>query len=393
MQHGENRHPLDLVGTACQTLRRALYSFGLSDYSVVMIRTASSAPGAWVCSPGVDRYFLRAGLYAALLVLVLFIPFGGPPRLNHDTSGPLGLLTLLVYSVLVVPHFTMTWWLWLGNGPLRAAMLEHRYRFGLWNAIFLLTVGGVLLYVTHQPGGAVLALTTIGVFDAYHFIAQDKGFLATYRHRSGDGHATAHRENWLMRYIMVWMLLNTLGHPEAAYWVDIAWSDMPEWPLVLPPWVFWVSHAVLGVLVAWVLIAELRRPEGPRRNKLWYLASALGSYILVPVTPLLGYFAARVHHSASYLGLGIHMVRNLDEAGHFTAPYLPDAARSPRRFLMFMTLTSLPVFAVFVLGAQTDGYALAIMFASLITFHHYFVDTFIWRFRRPEIRRTVSVYI
>ena len=349
--------------------------------------------GRWVCSEEVDRRFLYAGLYASAAVLLLFIPFGGPPRLTHDNAGLLGLSTLFVYAVMVVPHFTMTWWIWLGNGPLRDGMAAQGRRFGLANLAFLAVAAPTLLLATQSRAGAIAVLTTIGVIDAYHFISQDQGFLSVYRHRAGEGTAHARRDRWLTRTLAAWMLLNTLGHPAAAYWVDIGWSDMPAWPVVLPGWVFWASHVVLGALVAETLWAQWRQPGGPNRHKLGYLASAVTSYGLVPVTPLLGYFAARMHHSASYLGLCMHITRNLDQHGHFRDRLLPWAAQKPARFLAVATVASLPVFACFVVGAQVDGFGLAIGLASLVTFHHYFVDTFIWRFSRPEVREHVGAYI
>lgn len=366
---------------------------GLGRYSAAMETegAAAAARGPWVCSAAVDRSFLRAGLYAALAVLALFVPFGGPPQLTHANSGMWGIGTLFVYAVLVVPHFTMTWWIWLGNGPLRAALRRQRFHYA--NAAFFAVAAPVLLLVTQHRAGAIAVLTTIGVIDAYHFISQDQGFLSVYRHRAGEAPAEARRDNRLMRYTAWWMLLNTLGHPGAAYYVDIGLHDMPDWPFVLPSAVFWASHVVLLLLLGDTLRAQRQAPGGPNRAKLLYLASAIGSYALVPVTPLLGYFAARIHHSASYLGLCMHITRNLDRSGHFQERLLPWAARRPGRFLAVMTVASLPIFACFVVGAQVDGFGVAIALAALVTFHHYFVDTFIWRFRRQEVRDHVGAYI
>ena len=63
------------------------------------------------------------------------------------------------------------------------------------------------------------------------------------------------------------------------------------------------------------------------------------------------------------------------------------------RYVGAMALFALPLSVVMSFGGQLQGNSVAMACALLVTFHHYFVDAFIWRFRRPEIREGVAAYI
>ena len=366
------------------------------------LRSAVTGPGAearqeastpWVTDQWTDRALLHAGLYVSAGVLILAAVLGGFPRVTHVDSGLIGLSGLLVATFLSTPHFIATVWLFLGNDALRDATPDGGRRFRVANVVFIALMLPVLLIASQKTDSMLVLLAFVGLFDTYHFASQDRGFLSIYRHRAGQDAAVARRDNRLMRAVIPWMALNTLGAPDAAYWIDIGLLGQ-QWPATLPDWVFPASHGVLLLLIIDVVQGELRRPEGPHWPKLGFMASALCSYALIPVTPLLGYVAARVHHGATYLGLSRHMVRHLSEADKFRGRLLPwIAGGSLKRYVGVMAVVALPLSIIMAFGGQLQGSRVAMAFVLLVTFHHYFVDAFIWRFKRPEIREGVALYI
>ena len=318
---------------------------------------------------------------------------GGFPRLTHEDSGLIGIAGLLVAAFLSTPHFVSTLWLYWGNTALKDASPDKGRRFRRANLVFLALLIPVIGIASQKTGSLLILLAFIGLFDTYHFASQDRGFLSIYRHRRDQDDKAARRDNRLMRMVIPWMALNTLGAPDAAYWADIGLYHQ-QWPVTLPDWVFSASHVLLGALCLDVLQGELRSPGGPHWAKLAFMASALISYALIPVTPIMGYIAARVHHGATYMGLSRHMVRRLSADGHFGDRLLPwIAGGGLLRFIGMMGLVALPLSAVMALGGQLQGSSVAMGVVLVVTFHHYFIDAFIWRFRRPEVKAGVAAYI
>ena len=356
-------------------------------------QTAGGETSVWVADRWTDRVLLHAGLYVSAAIVLLAAILGGFPRVTHADSGLIGISGLLVATFLSTPHFVATIWLVIGNDALRHATPDKGRRFRIANVVFILCMLPILLAASQRTDSMLVLLAFVGLFDTYHFASQDRGFLSIYRHRVGQSDVFARRDNRLFRMIIPWMALNTLGAPDAAYWVDIGLIGQ-QWPFALPDWVFPASHLVVLVLLIDVLQGELRRPEGPHWAKLGFMASALCSYALIPITPLLGYVAARVHHGATYLGLSRHMVNRLSADQQFRGRLLPwIAGGSLVRYVAMMGIVALPLSAIMALGGQLQGSRLAMAFVLLVTFHHYFVDAFIWRFRRPEIRKGVALYI
>ena len=349
--------------------------------------------GPWVTDSATDRVLLYAGLYVTLAVLGYAAWLGELPRITHEGSGFTGMLSLLTVLVLFSPHLLATVWLAFSNDALREALPDGGRRFRRANLVFIAVLAPLLLVASQGRGSLLIVFGLIGLMDAFHFTAQDRGFLSVYRHRVGQGEAFARRDNRLMRYVMVWTVLNTLAAPDGAFWIDIGLVGQ-LWPATLPSWLFTCSHVILGLLALDALQGELRRPEGPHWPKLAFLLSALATYALVPATPILGYLASRVHHGASYLGLSRHMVRRLDAAGRFRGRLFPRLASSHLGvYLMGMALLAMPVSVAMAMTGHLDTAHLAGGLVLGVNFHHYFVDAFIWRFRRPEVRAGVAAYI
>ena len=357
-------------------------------------RDEATPAGPWVTDSTTDRFLLYAGLYVTLAVLGYAAWLGELPRITHEGSGFTGMLSLLTVLVLFSPHLLATVWLAFGNDALREAMPDGGRRFRRANLLFIALLIPLLLVASQGRGSLLIVFGLIGLMDAFHFTAQDRGFLSVYRHRVGQGEPFARRDN---PPDALRDGLDRAQHPggprrglldrHRARGPDVAGdpADLALHQLSRRPG----ASSSLDVLQG-----ELRRPEGPHWPKLAFLLSALATYALVPVTPILGYLASRVHHGASYLGLSRHMVRRLDAAGRFRGRLFPRLASSHLAvYVTGMGLLAMPVSVAMAMTGHLDTAHLAGGLVLGVNFHHYFVDAFIWRFRRPEVRAGVAAYI
>lgn len=330
----------------------------------------------WLVSPGHDLVFY-SGLTLASAVAVLALGRVVEP------------LTLFVWFnlVLTVGHYAPTWMRAFLD---RAEFKTHR------TAILLFPVLFALIALATQGRPEVLALL-IYLWDRFHAVMQNYGFLRLYDARAGAKGSQGYTELTLLFSSALALmsfnqgllspflnLLRTVSIPVPAT-SGFVWGLRG------------VACAVLlAALIRYALEQRRRRAEGTFSvGKQVFLVMLTAGHLLMNVTTNVFLLSCheKVYHSVQYVVLVWHFNRRRAEQrpGELTAPMrLVFTSPRPLLYLLgvgaFIGLVAV-VFQRFDLstGGGGEGFAFTRL-GSAVALTHYYFDSFLWRVRREQVR-------
>ena len=339
---------------------------------------ASTAPSArpWMVSPAFDLFFF---IGSAVAVLVPWL------AVTHY-----GVRSLTILSVVAIvsngPHLVSTWTRVYFDGGER-----FRRPVVYWVVPVAITI--IVTAFTLRGGATLHALRTILFYWAvWHFLSQNWGITRIYQRKSNEADLPVAKLERLILWLgALWpMSIRLHTGPMSVFGSPVAHPHLDAW----------VSH-VLGaaLIVASVAYLAIRVGDYTRGKRidvmrpLFLAASALAFYVpFVMIRNGTAAFAtAALWHGLQYVAIVWFYNRNRWKGGvDRQAPVVSWLSQPGRTWLYFAFLLAvagvvyglLRTAAAFTLDLETWS---TIVWTSL-TFSHYWVDGFIWKLRRPELR-------
>lgn len=337
----------------------------------------------WLVSPRHDLLFY-SGLSFVSAVVVLAL---------GRVVDPLKLFVWF-NLVLTVGHYAPTWMRALLD---REEFKTHRTSIILFPLVFL-----AMVWVTRaQP--EVLALV-IYLWDRFHAVMQNYGFLRLYDARAGNSEASAGgprrtgRTEQLLLFSSA-LALMSFNMGLLAPFLNLLVSA--SLPLSVTPTLVWGLRAVtcgfaLFALVRYVLEQLRARREGTfSTGKQAFVVLLFAGHALMNATTNVFLLSAheKLYHSVQYVVLVWHYNRRraATRAAELTAPMrVVFGARHPLFYLLAIALFVVVVAGLFEwggfsLGSGGEGFAFTRL-GSAVALTHYYFDSFLWRVRREQVR-------
>lgn len=329
----------------------------------------------WLISPGHDLLFY-SGLSFVSAIVVLGL---------GRVVDPLKLFVWF-NLVLTVGHYAPTWMRALLD---REEFKTHRTSIILFPLVFLAVV-----WVT-RARPEVLAVV-IYLWDRFHAVMQNYGFLRLYDARAGNKQRGRTEQLLLFSSALALMSFN-MGL--LAPFLNLLTSVSV--PLEVTPALVWALRGVTtGVAVLafgrYVLEQLRARREGTFSvGKQAFLGLLLAGHALMNATTNVFLLSAheKLYHSVQYVVLVWHYNRKraVTRAAELTAPMrVVFSARHPLFYVLAISLFVVVVAALFEwggfsLGSGGEGFAFTRL-GSAVALTHYYFDSFLWRVRRESVR-------
>lgn len=340
-------------------------------------RVAATAPTTdWIRNPVFDATFLWGtallGLTGGLIVLA---------------QPSLFMVVLMLDVWLLGYHHVISTFTRIGMD--RASVSENR--FFLFGLPVIVAAGTAAMWSVF----GVAAVTTLYFYwQAFHYTRQSYGIERMTARKAG-AHATP---DPLVRFLIY-------GLP--AY--GILYRSWQAQPTFLSYDVFWIpvptALAITGGVVtgaavlAWCVRTARQASRGENRNAhTAYLAShiflfSVGYLLIEDVSA--GWLVINIWHNAQYI-LTVWLF-NTNRFKHGIDPQatflstISQPENFARYMLVSMAITTLVYAAVYLAAASLAGVFErgTLLLFMVLNFHHYVVDGYIWKMRKPKVRDTL----
>ena len=351
---------------------------------------AAAPPGAWLRSPLWDPVCLGFCWLPFYIWTVFGLGLDGSWAAGTVQHGALGWATTAALATTYV-HRHYTFFLVYGD---RDTFRRRARDFVAAPLLVFMIVGAC-----RGVGGDAwkLVLVAVGVWNVWHTLMQRYGILRIYAAKSGRGlqdRSHGRRDLALLWGSVILVSGATLLLRAGTF---AGQTNARQLLRVLRPvlaaswsWVLLVVLALgwLAVLLHWLrheLRAELRpRERAPR----WLFLGSTFALLAVFVVhgPIVGYLCFGVAHALEYIAF-VH---------HFGQQKFARDGRGPVAVLLRRPLMTAPLliglltiaFIMLYARRQTDLYLVYYLGTSLL---HFLFDGWIWKVRRPELRRPLGV--
>lgn len=224
---------------------------------------------------------------------------------------------------------------------------------------------------------------------AWHYTGQAWGMMVTFSRLSG---LTLGRwQRWLLRAglrcLLVW---------------HVVWGAQdlpPQWlgglsqhiPFILQgmTWLC-VSTFVLGLGI-WIRVRKQSGQWPDKRILVAWLAVYLWYWVLLLMPA--AYIWVQLSHALQYLAFPVRMQINqsavMQSASKRNPPGFTWLPAGSRYYALLVMLGLVIFYLPMQLFPSSQPYGLAVVLASMVSIHHYFVDGCIWKISHPEVRRAL----
>lgn len=262
----------------------------------------------------------------------------------------------------------------------------------------------VATFLVGQMYGVVVIVTIYFFWQWFHYVRQSWGISQRYRHRSAVmGWDDARLLEITLWSVPVWGLLNRCHqNPDTFLW-------MPVWMPPVPLWLVQIAGLVSAALVSWWLVTRMRawqRGELALGHTLYMLSHfvmfAFAYALISDVT--IGWLMVNVWHNTQYLTfVWMHNRQRFNDRVTSDGPVIswlsqPGMARATIYFGFCLLISTTTYYAlangytfinntVDLTGdnASLTSITFLILFSMGINFHHYVVDSIIWK-RKHEMK-------
>jgi len=268
--------------------------------------------------------------------------------------------------------------------------------FRQYRALVLwLPLGVVAGVIVLAAGVGVWTLPTIYLYwQWWHYTRQSYGVAQLYR-RKGDGGSRGAMMAAIYLLPLAGILSRSAQDPGRFLGAELRVLPVPDVGVAL-------ALAVAGVGVGWWLWEQagtIRRGDGAWAYRAYivsHLAIFAVGYLLIRQIDH-GWLVLNVWHNAQYI-LVVWMFNNTRFKDGVDARARLLSTLSQRRYLVFYFGVSLLISSAVYLSLQgalglvaASSLPLALIVYQSINFHHYIVDSVIWKVRRPQIATNLGV--
>jgi hypothetical protein len=341
---------------------------------------ASAAPSPWLSSRAFDlAVYATSPIWAAVGVLAL-----------AHVVEPLHMFYAF-NIVFTIVHYGPTWLRVYCDREERA---RHRVSIYVFPAAVI-----AFAWLTYDRP-EVLAFI-IFIWDRWHAVMQNYGFLRLYDAKAGTSSRTRARRDLALLISSALLILSLnmgLFAPVLDALAAIGLAPVTSTTVVRGIQIG-LAAATAVCAIAWLRDARRGDPAQPgRQHPRWiYLACVIGGHAMMNLTTNIFVLSSqeKVYHSLQYVALSWHYGKR-----RATAPATSQAAG--RAFRAVFSATRWPVYAVAIaawtaaawllnsrLGLHARGPGLFSLAISVMAPCHYYFDSFLWRVRRPEVRASL----
>jgi hypothetical protein len=328
----------------------------------------------WVRNPRFDLLFIlgTAGLGCAFSFAALLDPGLFPLLLTIDSW-------LLGYHH-VVATFTRL-------GFDRESL--HQHRFHVWGLPLLVLAGTYGLY---QLNGVWPLMSLYFYWQGWHYLRQSYGVSRILDRSSRRPPPHNPATSWVLYLLPLAGLLHRSAQGATTF------LSLEVRLLPVPPVLAWVAAAAAAAsLAVWgVLQARALRSGAGSPAQTLYLATHAGmfalGYFLIPRLET-GWLALNVWHNAQYiLVVWLYNNRRFGDRVSEQHRFLSTLSQS-RRVLHYMVvcLGLAALLYTAILKGLTWLPAASLLIVMTLNFHHYIVDSLIWKVRQPAVRRNLGL--
>lgn len=354
-------------------------------------KNMQAAGAGYIASPRLD-FWLTGGISVLLMAVLLLVYWW---RGDQSASVSNAISQAIVLQALINwPHF-------MGAYGLLYQPLSNirKYPFATVYVPVVLLLVLVLALVTGPPQQslwevnqniAYIIWLIAAFYLAWHYTGQAWGMMATFSRLSGLQLA-----GWQRLLLRSGLRLLLLWH--------VVWGaqDLP------PDWLGWlgtyiplllqimtglcVAAFVLGLGV-WAMVRKRSGQWPDKRILVAWLAVYLWYWVLLLIPD--AYIWIQLSHALQYLAFPLRMQVNQAAVAKKPAALLKTRllkrlGGGARYYLLLVLLGMLLFYLPMQLFPTHQQYGLALVLASLVSIHHYFVDGCIWKISHPEVRRAL----
>jgi hypothetical protein len=249
----------------------------------------------------------------------------------------------------------------------------------------------------YQLGGAIILGSVYLYWQWYHYSRQSEGISKSYGFKCADNRCVHSKLNRTLFYLV----------PLTSFVYMI--SSGPTDFLNIPIFTFTLAEELRWTLLVtsyvaalyWLLNATIALWQ--KRLSIWYFAYMVShfSIYLVAYTCITeidyGWLTVNIWHNAQYIGFVWLFNRKRYAAGFDKHHPIISFISQPNRLFIYLgscLILSLLVYwlidkAIYLSGVD-NKIALIFIVYSAINFHHYIVDSQIWKLRKPQIQNTIT---
>ena len=330
-------------------------------------------------------------------------------NMQFDVVFILGVLLLgcgLAFSAVIQPNLlwpiiTINLWL-LGYHHVVATYTRLCFdRESFRQSKFL--IFGVGAFVIAVTMGVLIYVGMWAIFSIYfywqwwHYSRQSWGISRAYRAKDRNRN---YEDGWLDQAIfyalpITGIIFRSHQDPDQFLGTDLFVIPTPQWLLVI------TSIIAVILITYWVLrrLAAWRAGQLAIAHTLYLVTHFiiyLVAYIVIEDITT-GWLAINVWHNAQYI-LFVYMYntnrfkKGVDTQKRFLS-YISQKGRAPLYFGVCMAITG--IYYVAVLGNIQRFFfvsaATGLVIYQMVNFHHYIVDSVIWKMRKPKVRKNVGI--
>ncbi len=328
---------------------------------------------------------------------------------TFDTGFIFGLLALSCVTVLIIvmepslfyPILVIDLW-FLGYHHVistftricfdKESFKEHKFlMIGLLPIVIVLTVG-----VAWAVGLWVIA-SIYFYWQWFHYTRQSWGISRAYR---GKDPQAAYDDGWLDQAIFY--SIPVFGIVSRSAEQHPTFIGMELWSFPIPPQVSDLSgYIAIGLLVYWVLARVKAAAEGRLAtvHTMYMITHFVIFYLAYIATSdiTLGWLMINIWHNAQYI-LFVWMYNNKRFKGGVDpdAKFLSYISQSGRLWLYLLTCVAITGVVYWGVLRAIDwfffaGLSATIVLYQIINFHHYMIDSKIWKMRKPKVQKTLQL--
>lgn len=346
---------------------------------MVSMAETTAAPAGWLRGRPFDLTFIVGITAVALLSGAVVV---ADPRL----FGPILFLDLWLLGYHhVISTYTR---LCFDKESLR------QHRFLLFGLPPLVLAGVVLIFV----GLGAWAIPTIYLYwQWFHYTRQSFGVSQVYRRKAGE---LIDESPWLTKaalYLLpLWgILYRSYQEPETFLWMEVRVLPVPGWL------VDGAALAALAVMGFWFAqrIAAWMRGRLPIAHTLYMISHFVVFYTgYIAIDDIThGWLVINIWHNAQYvLFVWLFNSNRFKNGIDPKARFLSTISQADKAWLYFgvcLALTSVFYLSVDLAIDQFSHWALplALIVYQTINFHHYIVDSLIWKVRKKPMQKTLGI--
>lgn len=277
----------------------------------------------------------------------------------------------------------------------KVSVKEHRFLLLQLPLIVLFSVW-LLVYV-----GLVWAIATIYLhWQWWHYTRQSEGVAKALAMKLGSAEAGEARLNRVVFYStpIAAILFASSRQPATFLFMDVVMLPVPEL-------MAWCVLAVWGaLLIHWLARQSVALKNGQLHVQHFiYLCSHHLVYFVAYIAIkdiTIGWLAINIWHNMQYISFVWHFNANRFKSGVEKSYFLISWISQPHRVFIYLGVCFLTTLAFYGTINQAIDFLspytalpLVVIAYQTVNFHHYIVDSIIWKMRNPKIRQTLGVEV